>query len=245
MDINTCKVELLGKKPSHEAEDWLVSHVCHYDERNALVVLCRNFLLDEFSRPFLESLSQHLYGRGAEELMGAYFDFISPAGGEAKIPYYKVHCFSRKRDSKLRSYLATITARHFTNVRSKEVAKERRETSIDASDKIKSNFWEVDLKENEWFSLLLSEDRSESGSIYDKILFLRLEQALGLLPERERKVLQLTIMDNLTGLEAFEELAEFMNSKRDQAKMDAKAKQQAVAVLKFQAIAHLRKLMNV
>lgn len=245
MDINTCKVELLGKKPSHEAEDWLVSHVCHYDERNALVVLCRNFLLDEFSRPFLESLSQHLYGRGAEELMGAYFDFISPAGGEAKIPYYKVHCFSRKRDSKLRSYLATITARHFTNVRSKEVAKERRETSIDASDKIKSNFWEVDLKENEWFSLLLSEDRSESGSIYDKMLFLRLEKALGQLPERERKVLQLTIMDNLTGLEAFEELAEFMNSKRDQAKMDAKAKQQAVAVLKFQAIAHLRKLMNV
>lgn len=245
MDINTCKVELLGKKPSHEAEDWLVSHVCHYDERNALVVLCRNFLLDEFSRPFLESLSQHLYGRGAEELMGAYFDFISPAGGEAKIPYYKVHCFSRKRDSKLRSYLATITARHFTNVRSKEVAKERMETRIDASDKIKSNFWEFDLKENEWFSLLLSEDRSESGSIYDKILFLRLEQALGLLPERERKVLQLTVMDNLTGLEAFEELAEFMNSKRDQAKMDAKAKQQAVAVLKFQAIAHLRKLMNV
>lgn len=245
MDINTCKVELLGKKPSHEAEDWLVSHVCHYDERNALVVLCRNFLLDEFSRPFLESLSQHLYGRGAEELMGAYFDFISPAGGEAKIPYYKVHCFSRKRDSKLRSYLATITARHFTNVRSKEVAKERMETRIDASDKIKSNFWEFDLKENEWFSLLLSEDRSESGSIYDKMLFLRLEKALGQLPERERKVLQLTVMDNLTGLEAFEELAEFMNSKRDQAKMDAKAKQQAVAVLKFQAIAHLRKLMNV
>lgn len=245
MDINTCKVELLGKKPSHEAEDWLVSHVCQYDERNALVILCRNFLLDEFSRPFLESLSQHLYGRGAGELMGAYFDFISPVGGEDKIPYYKVHCFSRKRDSKLRSYLATITARHFTNARAKEVAKEKMETSIDASDKIKSNFWESDLKENEWFSLLLSEDRSESGSIYDKILFSRLEKAMEQLPERERKVLQLTVMDNLTGLEAFEELAEFMNSKRNQAEMEDKAKQQAVAVLKFQAIAHLRKLMNV
>lgn len=65
------------------------------------------------------------------------------------------------------------------------------------------------------------------------------------LPERERKVLQLTVMDNLTGLEAFEELAGFMNSKRDQSKMEAKDKQKAVAVLKFQAIAHLRKLMHV
>ena len=52
-------------------------------------------------------------------------------------------------------------------------------------------------------------------------------------------------MDNLTGLEAFEELAGFMNSKRDQSKMEAKDKQKAVAVLKFQAIAHLRKLMHV
>ncbi|WP_304480233.1 RNA polymerase sigma factor [uncultured Duncaniella sp.] len=245
VNLDTCKIELLGKKPSHEAEDWLVSHVCHYDERNALVVLSRNFFLDEFSRPFLESLSQHLYGRGAGELMGAYFDFISPVGGESKRPYYKVYCFSRKRDSKLRSYIATITARHFTNVRAKELAKERMETSIDASDRIKSNFWESDLKENEWFSLLLSEDRSESDSVHDKMILSRLEKAMNKLPERERKVLQLTVMDNLTGLEAFEELAGFMNSKRDQSKMEAKDKQKAVAVLKFQAIAHLRKLMHV
>lgn len=245
MNLNTCKLELLGKKPSHEAEDWLVSNVCQSDERNALVVLCRNFLLDEFSRPFLESLSQHLYGKSASELMGAYFDFISPIGGEAKIPYYKVHCFSRKRDSKLRSYLATITARHFTNIRAKEVAKERMETSIDASDKINSNFWEPDLKENEWFSLLLSEDRSESDSVYDKILFSRLEKAMRQLPERERRVLQLTVMDNLTGLEAFEELSGFMNNKREQAIMSKTDKQKAVAVLKFQAISHLRKLMQI
>lgn len=245
VNLNTCKSELLGKNPSHEAEDWLVSNVCQYDERDALVLLCRNFLLDEFSRPFLESLSQHLYGKGANELMGAYFDFISPIGGDAKIPYYKVHCFSRKRDSKLRSYLATITARHFTNLRSKEVAKERMETSIDAADRIKSNFWESDLKENEWFSLLLSEDRSDYDSVYDKILLSRLGKAMSQLPERERKVLQLTVMDNLTGLEAFEELAGYMNSKRDQAKMGIKDKQKAIAVLKFQAIAHLRKLMQV
>ncbi len=245
MNLNICKLELLGKKPSYEAEDWLVFNVCQSDERNALVILCRNFLLDEFSRPFLESLSQHLYGKGANELMGAYFDFISPTGGEAKIPYYKVYCFSRKRDSKLRSYLATITARHFTNIRAKEVAKERMETSIDASDKIKSNIWESDLKENEWFSLLLSEERSESGSIYDRMLFLRLEKAMSQLPERERRVLQLTVMDNLSGLEAFEELSGLMNSKRDQTIMSKTEKQKAVAVLKFQAIAHLRKLMQI
>lgn len=245
MNLNTYKQELLGKKPSHEAEDWLVSNVCQSDERKALVVLCRNFLLDEFSRPFLESLSQHLYGTSASELMGEYFDFISPIGGEKKIPYYKVYCFSRKRDSKLRTYLATITARHFTNIRAKEVAKERMETSIDASDKIKSNIWESDLKENAWFSLLLSEDRSESGSVYDKILFSRLEKAMSQLPERERKVLQLTVMDNLTGLEAFEELSGLMNSKRDQSIMSKTEKQKAVAVLKFQAIAHLRKLMQI
>jgi hypothetical protein len=51
-------------------------------------------------------------------------------------------------------------------------------------------------------------------------------------------------MDNLTGLEAFEELADEMNSKKDQSKMSVKEKQKAVAVLKHQAIARLRKLME-
>lgn len=244
MNIEICKQQLLGKQPSHEAEDWLVQNVCRKDEQNAVVRLSRNFLLNEFSHPFLESLSQHLYKRGANELLGPYFEFISPCGGINCIPYYKVYCFSRKRSAKLQSYLATITARFFTNERAKELAQQKMETSIDASDRIISFFGETDLKENEWFSLLLSEDSTDCDSFSDKIVLSRLEIAMSQLPERERKVLQLTVMDKVSGLDAFEELAHFMNSKRALKDMDAKAKQKAIAVLKFQAIAHLRKLIQ-
>jgi DNA-directed RNA polymerase specialized sigma24 family protein len=244
--INTSQYEkqLLSAHPSSEAEDWLVSNVCSKDEHNASVSLSRNFFLNDFSRPFLEYLSQHLYGESYMEIMGPYYEFISPEGGNDNIPYYKVYCFSRKRDSRLRTYVSTITARYFTNLRAKEKARDDLQINIEASDHVKSNFSDEDLKENEWFSLLIAEEDAREATIAYKLLWAKVLKAMSELPERERKLLQLTVMDNLTGLEAFEELADEMNSKKDQSKMSVKEKQKAVAVLKHQAIARLRKLME-
>jgi DNA-directed RNA polymerase specialized sigma subunit len=116
--------------------------------------------------------------------------------------------------------------------------------NIEASDHVKSNFSDEDLKENEWFSLLIAEEDAREATVAYKLLWAKVLKAMSELPERERKLLQLTVMDNLTGLEAFEELADEMNSKKDQSKMSVKEKQKAVAVLKHQAIARLRKLME-
>ena len=244
MDMNSCRKALLGRNQAADAEDWLIDNVCRKEGFHPTTALARNFLLDEFSRPFLESLSQHLYGTGYREILGPYYEYISAEGGENKIPYYKVGCFKRKYDSKLRSYLSTITARHFTKLRAKELEREREQISIEASDKIKSNFWECDLKENEWFGLLLIDDSAENDTIHNQLLWSKVEKAMQSLPERERRVLQLTVMDKAPGLEVFEELAQHMNSKRNQADMTDKDKQQAVAVLKNHAIAHLTKLMK-
>lgn len=244
MDINTCRQELLGRGPAPEAEDWLIAQVCQKATYNPVRALCCNFLLDEFSRPFLEALSQHLYGEGYTEILGPYYEFISAEGGEERIPYYKVKSFKRKRDSKLRSYLSTITARYFTRLRSKELERERKNTSIDASDKVKSNIWECDLRENEWFGLLLSDDPAKEEMAEAENIKRRLRMALAQLPERERRVIELTVMDNASGLDAFEELASFLKSKKNQDEMTPKEKQQAIAVLKNKAIAHLTKLMK-
>lgn len=243
IDISDYKRQLLGSRPSQEAEDWLIDKVCSKDDLEASVSLIRGFFLNEFSRPFLDYLSQHLYGKPYGEILGPYFEFISAEGGKDSIPYYKVHCFSRKKNSHLKSYVGTITARHFTNIRAKEAAKENIHVSIDASDKVKSNFFGEDLKENEWFSLLIAEKDVREDSFAHKLLWAKVLKAMEKLSPRERKVLQLTVMDTMTGLEAFEELADEMNSKKDQNTMSAKDKQKAIAVLKFQAIAHLRKLM--
>lgn len=244
MDITQCRRALLGKGTSPEAEDWLIEQVCRREQFNPTGALCRNFLLDDFSRPFLESLSRHLYGEGYGEIMGPYYEFISAEGGDARIPYYKVYCFKRKRDSMLRSYLSTITARHFTKQRARELARERSHVSMDASDKIKTNFWECDLKENEWFALLLSEDSYREVATDEEELRSRLHEAIGRLPEKERKVIQLTVLDDASGLEAFEELAPYLKSKKSQDAMSDLEKQRAVAVLKRRAIDHLAKLMK-
>lgn len=171
--------------------------------------------------------------------MGPYYEFISVRGGLAKIPYYKVKCFSRKHNSRLRTYLSVISARHFTHLRAKELEDEHLHSYIDAADRESSKKTEPDLKENQWFSLLLSDDH-ENLTWEQTILMKKLEQAIAKLPERERRVIQLTVMDDMSGLDAFEELSDLLES---EAKTDLE-KQKAIAVLKFRAIAKLRKLMT-
>ena len=110
--------QLRGHQPSALAEDWLVTNVCS-DVPTALVNLAREFFLGEYSFPFLSYLGKHLFGTGANEILGEYYEFISPRGGVSNTPYYKVKCFDRRKQSKLKSYVATITARYFTQIKKK------------------------------------------------------------------------------------------------------------------------------
>lgn len=235
--------QLRSHNPSIVAEDWLINNVCS-EIPTTLVTLVREFFLGEYSYAFLNYLGMHLFGTGANEIMGEYYEFISPKGGINNTPYYKVKCFDRRKQSKLKSYVATITARYFTQVRKKEIEKEQKEFSIDESDKVCKIKSPSEVIENEWFNLLIAEGNQMSCTLNEQSLVSKLNAALQKLPQRERKVVQLTIMDAVPSDEVFDELYGEMKAQKACSEFTRLEKQRAIGVLRNRALAHLRKYMN-
>lgn len=235
--------QLRSQQPSSLAEDWLVTNVCS-DVPTALVNLAREFFLGEYSFSFLSYLGKHLFGTGANEIWGEYYEFISPRGGVSNTPYYKVKCFDRRKQSKLKSYVATITARYFTQVKKKSLVTEQKEVSIDGErdeDKIKSP---TEVIENEWFNLLIVEGNQLPCTQNNQHIVFKLNAALQKLPEKERKVVQLTIMDTVPSVDVFDELYDEMKAKKPCSAFTRLEKQRAIGVLRNRALAHLRKYMT-
>lgn len=240
---NTYFTQLRSHQPSTLAEDWLIDNVCS-NVPTALVNLAREFFLGEYSFSFLSYLGKHLFGTGANEIMGEYYEFISPRGGANNTPYYKVKCFNRRKQSKLKSYVATITARYFTQLRKREIAKEQNEISIDAGNELHNTKSPSEVIENEWFNLLIAEGNQLSYVVNDQHLIMKVNTALQKLPKNERRVVQLTIMDTVPSDEVFDELYDDMKAQKAYSEFTKLEKQRAIGVLRNRALAHLRKYMK-
>lgn len=234
---------LRGHQPTTLAEDWLVTNVCS-DVTTALVNLAREFFLGEYSFPFLNYLGKHLFGTGANEIWGEYYEFISPRGGVSNTPYYKVKCFDRRKQSKLKSYIATITARYFTQIKKRNLTQEQKEVSIDEGSEIGKIKSATDVIENEWFNLLIVEGNQLPYAPNNQHLVFKLNAALQKLPQKERKVVQLTIMDTMPSVDVFDELYDEMKAKKPCSAFTNLEKQRAIGVLRNRALAHLRKYMT-
>lgn len=239
--MNEFLKELRKPKPSTDAEDWLVSKVCS-NVPTAEVHISREFFLGEYSFSFLDYLGKHLYGTGAMDITGEYYEFISTEGGRGNIPYYKVWCFDRRKASKLKTYVATITARYFTAEKKKEEAIIQRTTSIDEEDGEKKTA--TDMIENPWFDLLIAKGNDLPCPLKYQKMLPKLNDALQKLPYNERRTVQLVIMDTVSTEEAFDELFDYMNAKKDRSEFTKLEKQRSINLLKSRALAHLRKYMS-
>ena len=91
--------------------------------------------------------------------------------------------------------------------------------------------------DNPWFSLLLEKNEIENLMDY------KLKTALLKLPYREQLIIKLMIMDNASGLEAFEDLKPYLRSKIPFTDWSDKQKQDAMALLKGRALKHLKQLL--
>lgn len=236
---------LLSKKPDKENEDLLIENVTSLLATPA-VEQWREFFLTDFSCGFLNRIAYDFYGKTWQYILGEYYTFISPVGGEASIPYYKVSLYSRHRDAILKTYLSVITTRYFYNERQKEIKKNHAQNSFEEETVLKVTFSGNEVIENPWYSLLIYDGDNESLSEEDRMAKLELEDVIAKLPEKEQLVVHMVYYEDCSGEEIFEELLEehLINPRRDVSTLTTKDKQDAVANIKKRALKHINKMMK-
>lgn len=245
LKIKMIQSNLLTKKPEKENEDLLIEKITSTTS-TPLIEKWRTFFLSDFSKDFLNRISYDLYGESGDSIMGDYYMFISPAGGENSIPYYKVSLFSRYKDAKLKSYLSVITSRYFYTKRKKELAVSNQKESLNEGRKLINVYSGNNLIENSWFALLITNNDEIWLSENNIPLAEKLKNMIKKLPAREQAAIELTYYGNCSGEEIFDELLTegLINPKRQVDSLTSKDKQDAVANIRKRAIKHLQTLMQ-
>lgn len=202
----------------------------------------RTFFLVDYSKSFLERIAYDLFHCGWEEIYGEYYEFISKENYETKVPFYKLTLFKGEDNSTLKSYTSTITSRYFTNKKKAEDKKKRiiQIVSIDEGQTIKRDNFGDEVIDNPWFVLLIDGNVSKDVTMETKVY-----NALEKLPVREQLIIKLMVMDDASGLEAFEDLAPYLKpTKKPISEWSDKQKQDAMALLKGRALKHLKQLIK-
>ena len=227
---------MLGKKPvPHNAELELVRRVTSVDDTPQRSE-AQAYFVDGFSCVMLTEVARVVCHTTREDILGEYYEFISKPNFDTGVPFYKVSLYAHVNQATLISYVSVITTRYFTDAEKKKTKMEQATVHIDEHDSISGKLSDLDVIENPWFALLI-DDRTEC---YDQQLVNDLVTALGRLPYREQLILQLTVADNLTGLEAYEELLPYIPQKE----RTLKQKQDIVSLLKGRALSHLKDIMK-
>lgn len=242
LNFQVIKKEVIGKHPSVQFEHEFVRRItminqCLQREE------ARLFFLGDYSSPILSYVVRYVYcNESYQELLGEYYEFISKRN--KNISYYKLTLYSNFNNSTLRNYVTAITVRHFVDVKKKEDSIDKQTISIDGAYTIATKENEKDVIENPWFNLLIgnsgnSDENSLSAESYKKI-----EYVFSKLPERDVKIIKLMVMDNVSGLEAFEELEADLKetAKTPISTWSTKQKQNAMALLKGRALKHFKKI---
>ena len=238
--FDSIKKNVSAKNPTYEYELEFVRRIT-LREKCRMSDEARGFFLGDYSTPFLTGIAADLFHCGWEEIYGEYYEFISKENHETKVPFYKLTLFKGKNDSNLKSYTSTITSRYFTNKKKTEDAKMKkiRIVSIDDGQNIKRDNFGGEVIDNPWFSLLI-----DRNSTKDVTMEIKVKNAFQKLPEREQLIIKLMVMDDASGLEAFEDLAPYLNpTKYPLSEWSDKQKQDAMALLKGRALKHLKQLI--
>lgn len=236
---------LLSKKPTQANENILIENITSVIT-TSIVEQWRKFFLTDFSIGFLSRISYDLYGTTWQYIQGEYYLFISPVGGEKSIPYYKVSLFSRQKDAMLKSYLSVITSRYFYDKKLRESKVSNASSSIDEVTRLKINFSGNEVIENPWYALLIYDGDADLLSADNYVLMAKLKKMIEKLPQKEQTVIQMSVYEDYSGEEIFEELLSegLIQPKRDVSTLTSKDKQDAVANIKKRALSHLKTLMK-
>lgn len=193
------------------------------------------FFLNEYSTPMLNCIGKDIHadvtidtsGRVSyyQSLMAPYYFFISAQD----LKWHKLCLFGNKDNASLTSYLSCITSRFF-----------RKEKIKEDNDNINKN--SISVQENEDVPILLEQKEDLDETIDPVLMALALKAKDRLPDERDRKVIELLIMDDTDTLDAFEELSAYIAPKKSLSikDWDTKRKQNAVSLLKLRAKEHLR-----
>ncbi len=205
----------------------------------------RNYFLGDYSLPILTYVSKYVYNNVYyQEIWGEYYEFISKENKQ--IPYYKLRLYANFNNSTLRHYVTAITVRHFVSQKMKEDRIGKRMISIDGTSVSKTEESEKDVIDNPWFNLLIGNDGSDDERFMTLEAYKKIEYVLSRLPERDVKVIKLMVMDDMSGLDAFEELkADLEKTARTPiSTWTSKQKQDAMALQKARALKHFNKIVE-
>lgn len=220
--FDTIKANLSQKKTTYEYELEFVRRVTMKEEAPECLK-ARDFFLSDYSVPVLKSIAYRICHCDWRDIYSEYFFFISKKDEKTGTPYYKVALYRGFHQSTLKNYVATITGRYFINEKKKK---------------------DKHLIETIWLELLSYKHSYEIGVEYDSELLEVIRKKMELLPYREQLAIKLLVMDDVSLIDAFEELAPYFKLEKPIEKYSRLIKQKLIATLKGRAIEHLTKLVK-
>jgi hypothetical protein len=246
IDLEILKKDVGGKHPTLPMEKEFIRQITFIHEclqrKKA-----RDYFLRDFSNPILKYVKRYVYGNNRmEEIWGEYYLFISQENKNTHMSYYKLNLYANINNSTLRNYITAITVRYFVNKKAKEDFSNRLRISIDASSDTKKGKKENNVIENPWFNLLIGNNGNEDNWKNDITLYEKINYVLSKLPKRDEKIIKMMVMDDMSGLDAFEDLKdEFERSTRIPiSTWTKKQKQDAMALQKSRALKHFNKIVT-
>lgn len=244
MEISAIKKNICGKSPSLIIERELVRRIT-LTEPSPIRNKAENFFLGDFSVPILDYVSLKIYkSTYYQKILGEYYEFISKENKH--IPYYKLTLYNNINNSTLRNYITVITLRYFTSKKEKSDKIDSLNISIEGQSTLTKDKDGNEMIENPWFLLLISSQGDTNDSSLSPEAYQKIDYVFSKLPERDVKVIKLMVMDELSGLEAFEELKEDLarTAKIPVSTWSTKQKQDAMSLQRSRALKHFKKIVE-
>ena len=170
-----------------------------------------NFFLNKVCRRILRHISSNIYNHSNDnELWGEFYEFISKNNWEV------LRRWENKNGASLYTYLAYCATNHFVKEQFKEKKQKEQFISI-SSQEIYEQFANISCEETPDIN---------SGQIWN---------AFNMLNERDRKILQLLVIDGCSIMEAAPQIWEYIKSKGTLEETDPKRVQCTIAMAKHRA----------
>ena len=170
-----------------------------------------NFFLNNVCRRILRHISSNIYNHSNDnELWGEFYEFISRNNWEV------LRKWENKNGASLYTYLAYCATNHFVKEQFKEKKQKEQFISI-SSQEIYEQFANISCEETPDIN---------SGQIWN---------AFNMLNERDRKILQLLVIDGCSIMEAAPQIWEYIKSKGTLEETDPKRVQCTIAMAKHRA----------
>lgn len=242
LDLDVIKKRISGKKPILDYELEFVRRIT-LREFSRIVEAARNYFLTDYSHNMLKYVAQNICHCRKEDIWGEYFEFISKEDVDTNTPYYKLTLFKGGLGASLISYVSVITTRYFVKTEEKRAKDEERNTSIDADDSLGRKISNEGVIENPWFELLLSDNADEVWRSEREEMYERIEKAMKRLSRRDQLAISIMVMDEVSCLDAFEELEPYLNPRTNipTSEWTVKQKRDAMSLAKGYALTHLKR----